>query len=97
MSWRQAARGGGFRTGGVCASCFAPSIGGVKQAREVTVLVVDELKHVWGKEKGCVSSSGAGAGPVQGTIHLPTLLYMCKQCYPREPLLPDTQPFLGYL
>lgn len=49
--WGQAARGAGIWTGGLCAPCSAPSVGRVEQAREVAVLVVDELKHVCGKEE----------------------------------------------
>lgn len=49
--WGQAARGAGIRTGRACAPCPAAGIGWVEQAREVAVLVVDELQHVWRKEK----------------------------------------------
>lgn len=69
MRWRQAAGGTGFRAGRVCAPCSAPSIGWIKQAREVAVLVVDELEHIWGKERWYEQQWG------RGSIYLHTLVH----------------------
>lgn len=86
--WGQAAWGAGIRTGRVCARCSAPSIGWVKQAWEVTVLVVDELKHVWGKKRLCEWQQDRGRSqPLHMASHTytpPVHTAVCAQAMPQQ-------------